>query len=132
MEEIMYLDKQNLFSEEQAITAAANSTNVIDLGDEGGDGAGRKLVIVVTETFLTLVSLKIALHTAAVAAMTSEVVALEIPTILLAELVVGELFEIPIPAKRMQRFARLTFTPATDATAGAVTAGIVLDTQTNG
>ncbi len=128
----MILDKQNMFSEEQAITAAANSTNVIDLGPEGADGAGRNLVIVVTETFLTIVSLKIALHTAVDAAMTSEVVALEIPVILLAELVVGELFEIPIPAKRMQQFARLTFTPATDATAGKVTAGLVLDTQTNG
>ena len=128
----MIMDKQNLFSEGQAITAAAVSTNVIALGDEGYDGAGRNIAIVVTETFLTLVSLSIVLQVSDVEAMTSPVVALEIPTILLAELTVGELFEIPIPAKRMKGFARLSYTPATDATAGALTAGIVLDTQTNG
>lgn len=42
----MYLDAQNLFSDAQAITAAAASTNLVDLGAIRDLGSGENLYIV--------------------------------------------------------------------------------------
>jgi hypothetical protein len=49
----MYLDAQNLFSDAQAITASAASTNLIDFGSARDIGVGRELylVVVVDTTF---------------------------------------------------------------------------------
>lgn len=128
----MYLDKQNLFSEDQVVTATAVSTNIIDLGPEAGDGAGRKVVAVVTTDFDTLTSLSVTLQTDDNEAMSSATNRLVTEAIPLASLVAGYLVEIPIPAK-MERYARLNYTVVgTPNVAGALTAGIVLDTQTNG
>ena len=45
----MILDKQNLFSDAQAVTAAAASTNVVDLGATLRDiGSGQDLYVVVS------------------------------------------------------------------------------------
>lgn len=44
----MILDAQNLFSDAQAITAAAASTNYIDLGAARNIGVGEPLFVVVT------------------------------------------------------------------------------------
>lgn len=44
----MIFDAQNLFSDAQAITAAAGSTNIIDLGAARNIGVGENLFIVVT------------------------------------------------------------------------------------
>ena len=41
----MFIDKQNLMSEEQAVTADAASTNIIDLEANGGSGDAGKSVI---------------------------------------------------------------------------------------
>lgn len=43
----MYLDAHNQFSDEQAITAAADSTNIIDLGINRDIGTGEPLYLVV-------------------------------------------------------------------------------------
>lgn len=43
----MYLDAQNLFSDAQAVTASAASTNLIDFGSARDIGVGRELYIVV-------------------------------------------------------------------------------------
>lgn len=42
----MYVDAQNLFSDAQAITAAAASTNLIDFGSARNIGVGRELYLV--------------------------------------------------------------------------------------
>lgn len=44
----MIFDAQNLFSDAQAITAAAASTNIIDLGSARNIGVGEPLFVVVT------------------------------------------------------------------------------------
>lgn len=43
----MYVDAQNLFSDAQAITASAASTNLIDFGSARDIGVGRELYLVV-------------------------------------------------------------------------------------
>jgi len=43
----MIIDAQNEFSSAQAITAAANSTNIVDLGQNRDIGTGQSLYIVV-------------------------------------------------------------------------------------
>lgn len=44
----MYLDSQHLFSDAQALTATAVSTNLIDLGADRNVGIGEPLVVVIT------------------------------------------------------------------------------------
>lgn len=129
----MYLDYENLFSNDQAITATAVSENVVALGPEAGDGAGRKVVVAVTADFATLTGLQIVLQTDDVEAMSGATDVLTTEVFPAAELVAGKLIEIPVPSMVMEAYARLNFVvsgPA--ATAGTVKAGIVLDTQTNG
>jgi len=129
----MILDYQNLFANDQAVTATAVSENVVALGPEGADGAGRKIVIAVTEDFATLTSLAVVLQTDDNSAMSSAVDVLTTQAFAAAELVAGFLIEIPVPAIEMEAYARLNFVVAgSDATAGTLKAGIVLDTQTNG
>ena len=129
----MILDYENMFSNDQAITATAVSANVVDLGPEAGDGAGRKVAIAVTEDFATLTSLTIALQTDDVEAMSGATDVLTTEAFPAAELVVGKVIEVPVPSMVMERYTRLNFTVGgSNATAGKVKAGIVLDVQTNG
>lgn len=44
----MYIDAQNLFSDAQALTGSAASSNVIDLGVDGNLGIGEPMVVVVS------------------------------------------------------------------------------------
>ena len=68
----MIFSAQQLFSDDQAITASADSTNVIDLGVAGtpygaaaalnrdiGDGAGIPILVQITEAFEYLTSLEV-------------------------------------------------------------------------
>ena len=64
----MILDKQNLFSEDQAITATAVSTNVIDMGTDNAlvnspNEKDVELFVQVTADFATLTSLTVSLYT---------------------------------------------------------------------
>lgn len=126
------LDALNLFSNDQAVTATANSTNVIDQGDGFFDGSERTVSVYITETFATLVDLTISLHSDSVEAMTTDTAVFTLPAITLASggLAVGKSYEIPIPVQA-DRYLRVTYTVgATAATAGKVTAGIALAHQT--
>lgn len=44
----MYLDAQHLFSDAQAVTSTAVSTNVIDLGGDHNVGIGEPMAVVIT------------------------------------------------------------------------------------
>lgn len=141
----MLMDAQGLFSDDQAITASAASTNYIDRGAPGtpvfGDQAldvdlGKSYIpiwIGVTTTFATLTSLKVAVQVDTVTNFASPTVVLESEAIAAAALVAGYRFNITkIPLLTDQRYVRLYYTVAgSDATAGAIKAGVVGGAQTN-
>jgi hypothetical protein len=135
----MVLDKNTLFSDEQAITVTAASTDVLDLGALGivpynqAQLLHRKglkeipLLIQVVENFATLTSLKIAVETDDNSAFSSAKEVLS-QTVLVADLVAGFISAIDkIPRGVNERYMRIKYTVnGADATAGKITAGIVL------
>lgn len=141
----MIFDKQSLFSDAQAITATAASTNVIDLGAPGsvingnaverdlGAGMPVKLQMQVVEDFDNLTSLTVALQNCDAEGFGSGVVTVLSTTIVLADLIEGK--HIPpqyIPQGTNLRYLRAQYTvTGTAPTAGKVTAGIVCGHQTN-
>lgn len=142
----MIFDAQTKFSTAQAITAAAASTNIIDLGAAGipygasaalsrdlGVGGEVPLRIQVVEKFLTLTNLKVAVQTSVDEAFTSPITVLETEAIPVASLLAGYQFNIDrFPLKTANRYVRLYYTPTgTTATAGKVTAGVVVANQQN-
>jgi Bbp16 len=121
------LDALNLFSDDQAVTDTANSTNVVDQGDGFFDGSQRIIGIFITETFTVLTNLTISLHSDSVAAMSTNAAVFTLPAITLASggLAAGKYYEIPIPVQA-DRYLRLTYTVGgTTAGAGKITAGII-------
>lgn len=140
----MILSAQQLFSDDQAITATALSTNVIDLGVPGtpfggnqlnqdiGKGTHVPILIQVTEAFNTLTSLTVTIEVSAVAAMTSAVV-LATESILLADLVAGKQTHVQVLPNGVDlRFLAVRYTVVgTDPTLGKIMAGISMGNQTN-
>ena len=135
----MIFDSTNLFSDEQAVTASAASTNLIDLGAPGTPpnssvalvrdialGVPVPITVRVTTTFATLTSLKVAIQTDGVVNFGSPVTVNETEAIAAASLVAGYEFTMNYIPKANERYLRLYYTVAgDDATAGKVTAGIV-------
>lgn len=142
----MIFDKQNLFSDAQAITATATSTNVIDLGATGtvagegapiprdiGPGVPIPLRVQVVENFNNLTSLAVALQVSTTENFAAPVT-VETQTIALADLKAGGVFGglYHVPRGTNARYARLNYTvTGTAPTAGKVTAGIVAGHQEN-
>lgn len=138
-------DKTLQFSDQQAITATAASTNSIDFGP-GGQAYGHlaalardmaksvdiAFLIQVTEAFNNLTSLAISLELDTTTTFTPDK-SISLGTFLLADLVVGFTFpwrELP-PGINM-RYAQLKYTVVgTAPTLGKITAGIVAGVQTN-
>jgi hypothetical protein len=141
----MIFDKTLLFSDAQAITATAVSTNVVDLLATGrayghaanivkdvGKGNAIPLHIQVVEAFNTLTSLTVTVQCDDNEAFSSakNVVAQTIP---LAELVAGKTASIlVVPPGVDERYLRLNYTvTGTNPTTGKITAGVVMASQTN-
>jgi hypothetical protein len=140
----MILDNTNIFSDGQAITATANSTNVIDLGAAGTPvgaavaigrdiGAGTDIYVAtnVTQAFNNLTSLKIAL-------VSDDNTSLSSPkeiasrTYLLAEInATGQLtFPARIPMGANEQYLGVVYTvTGTAPTTGKVTSAIVAARQ---
>lgn len=143
----MILDDTLVFSDAQAITATAASTNVIDIGAAGTPyGAGTAvrrdigvatnipITVTVTETFATLTSLTISLQVDSTAAFSSPATVATGPTVAAAALLAGTQLSFPaeIPEGVNEQYVRLLYTVAgSDATAGKITAAIVAGRQTN-
>lgn len=138
----MILDKTLTFSENQAITATAISTNVIEFPDNGtviyeaaaiprnlGPGNELPLLIQVTESFNTLTSLTITLESSAAAGLTSSTVHWTSGAIPLASLVAGYKAKIRImPDGVLGKYLGLRYTVAgTDPTTGKVTAALATE-----
>jgi hypothetical protein len=136
----MQLDQQNLFSDQQAVTAAANSTNVIDLRDvrDIGAGEGFYIMVQVNETLDDAgddSTLAIALVTDDNAALSSPATIRTLVT-LPALTAAGTTLYYKIEAAQLvafQRYLGLVYTPANgNLSAGKITAGIVRNIQQQG
>ena len=129
----MILDSQGLFSDDQAITASAASTNYIDLqtADNIGIGGAIPLLIQVTEAFDNLTSLAVAVQQDDNSSFSSATT-LATATLTLAELVQGAKFPIHFMPRNGERYIRVYYTvTGTAPTAGQVTAGFTTGDQTN-
>lgn len=139
----MILSAQQIFSDDQAITATAVSTNVIDLGVAGtpydavaplnqdiGKGAKIPVLIQVTEDFNNLTTLTVAIETGATTALGTVVISKDV---LLADLVAGYQFPVEVlPNEIDERYLGVRYTvTGTAPTTGVVTAGITMGNQTN-
>lgn len=135
----MIFDTQSMFSDKQAITATAASTNVIDFGEpmtpkhakaaitqDIGRGKAIPIRVQVTEDFNTLTSLTVAMQVDSDEAFGSaETVATF--TVPLADLEAGYVLPLQfLPTGIKKRYMRLNYTvTGTAPTAGAITAGLV-------
>lgn len=139
----MIFSAQQIFSDDQAITADADSTNVIDLGlpgtpydaaaalnDDIGKGAKIPLLVQVTADFNTLTSLNINLSTGATTALGTTIAT---QNILLADLVAGKQINLDyLPNGIVEQYLGIEYdVVGTDPTLGNITAGIVMGVQTN-
>lgn len=139
----MILSQQQIFSDAQAITATAISENVIDTGvrdtpyggaaaltGDLGKGNEIPLTVQVVEAFNNLTSLQVSVETGATTSLGTVLLS---QTVLLADLVAGWQFnECDVPRGAVGRYLGLRYTVVGIApTAGAITAGISMGTQTN-
>jgi hypothetical protein len=142
----MIFSKQLLFSDAQAVTATAASTDKIDLGATGtvlgaaaalsrdiGPGTPIPILIQAVETFATLTSLTITIETSDNADLSSSTVVYSTGAVAAASLVAGwKTPVIYIPTGVTKRYLGLRYTVGgSNATAGKITAGIVGAVQTN-
>lgn len=143
----MIFDLTEMFSNAQAVTATAASTNVIDTGATGtvyaaasalsrdlGRGNQVPLAIRVVQSFNNLTSITISYQVATDAAFTTPVTVISSPAYTLAQLQVGAKILLPdfVPLGANLRYHRLLYTLAgTTPTLGQITAGIAAGNQTN-
>lgn len=143
----MIMDRTSLFSEKQAVTASAASTNLVDLAPLGtiygasaplirdiGKGTDVPLFCGVVQSFNNLTSLTIAVQTDDNAGFASPKTVWTSPAYTLAQLATGAEYLLPenIPTGTNERFVRLFYTVAgTAPTLGQITAGVVMDRTSN-
>lgn len=107
----MLLDSQHVFSDGQAITATANSTNVIDLGAaKPGPGNSLRLKAHVTQAFNTLTSLDFVLKTDTDEGMATAIKTHQTVNVALAGLALGKVIDLGEIPDGAQRYARMTYT----------------------
>lgn len=143
----MIMDRTALFSDGQAITATAASTNLIDLGATGtvygassamvrdiGPGNRIPLFVTVTQSFNNLTSLTISIETDDNSSFSSAATIWTSPAYTLAQLAVAakqNLLPDSIPLGTNERYLRLKYTVAgTAPSTGKITAGVVAARQT--
>lgn len=108
------IDSQLLFSDAQALTGSAASTNTIDLNSDRDVGIGEPMAVVVTVDVAaggTTPTLAIAVQTDATAGFGSTVTPLTSQTFAAAALTQGARFIFPLTADtQLLRFVRLNYT----------------------
>lgn len=124
----MILDEQALFSDKQKITATTASTNVIKVNGDIGKGEPVELLAQVVEKFAGLTSLTLTVQTCDTENGSYEDL-VSTGAILAADLVAGYKFPIKFLPVGIKKFLRLNYTVAGTGTAGAITAGIVDDSN---
>ena len=132
----MIIDSTNKFSAEQAVTASAVSTNVIDLGVTGrniGVGETVPLYIRVTEDFATLTSLQVIVQTDDAENFSGAVDVVQTADIPVASLVDGYVFNLNALTLGIEgRYLRLSYVvTGSSASAGKISAYITAGNQAN-
>lgn len=141
----MIVDVENLFSDDQAITVTADSTDYVDFGTPGtpfgqsvalnvdqGKGKPIPVLIQVTETFTGGTDLTVAIEFDNDSGFGSTTVVWESETIPVASLVAGYQFPIYyIPPGTTERYAQIRYTVTGTMSAGQITAGLGIDQQQN-
>lgn len=130
----MLFDRENVYSWEQALTATADSTDIIDHGDKGdvGKEEGRvEVVAQVVEDFADGTSVAVSLKTSENENKSSPTTLVSTPAIPVASLKAGYQFAISSLPHQFQRYTWLTYTVVGTPTAGKVTSGLVGARQTN-
>lgn len=134
----MFIDKQNLMSEDQAVTVSAASTNVIDLGDDDAkiqtlvEKGNVDVFCQVTETFADGTSMKASLQTSDAENFSPAVTLLESAAIGVSSLVAGYKFPFSKLPAGTKRYLRMYYTVVGTMSDGSVTAALAFDSQTNG
>lgn len=122
----MILDEQALFSDEQAVTASAASTNVVKTNGDIGKGTPVELLVQVTEDFATLTSLTVGVQTSDTENFSSVTTLTQSSAVAAASLVKGYRFPLNFLPTGIKKYLRLYYTvTGSNATAGKITAGIV-------
>ncbi|MCC6194753.1 MAG: hypothetical protein IT518_09835 [Burkholderiales bacterium] len=108
----MMVDRENVFSWDQAITASAASTNVFDLGPSSydrGPGEGKVIAITLPAAFTLLTSLEFTLQTDDDDQFGSarDLTKLSVE---IARLTKGASFTLPVPHEAVERYLRMYYT----------------------
>lgn len=131
----MLIDKENLFSDRQAVAGSGPSQNVIDLGTARDVGSGTPVAVLiqVTEAFNNLTSLEATLEIDDNEGFASPRTVATTGAIAGADLIEGA--ELPIdylPRGTDERYMRLVYTVVgVSPTTGALVAGTVAGHQSN-
>ncbi len=131
----MILDAHNLFSDAQAITATAASTNLIDLSSIRDIGVGRELylIVIVDVAFTDAGSdstIAVTIETDSTAAFGSAATIQTIGTFAALAAIGTRLVARLAPDASWEQFIRLKYTAANgDLSTGSLTAALILDLQ---
>lgn len=120
----MILDEQALFSDKQAVTADAASSNLIKVGGNIAKGTPVEVLCQVMEEFTGLTSLEVKIQTCD----TENGVYADIASsgaIAVANLVAGYRFSLKFLPNGVKKFIRLYYDVTGTGTAGTITAGVV-------
>lgn len=129
----MILDAELLAFDEQAVVSTLSS-DVIDLGKAAGAGKPLNILAQVTEDFTSggAATLALSLKASAAEAMTSPDTLYDSGAMPVADLEAGYHFPLGKVPVNNKRYLQFTATVATASmTAGRLTAGVILDDQTN-
>ena len=123
----MLLDQKNVFSDNQAITADAVSTNVIDFTKAGmGPGNPLSVIVQVTEAFNNLTSLEFQVQSCAVEGFGSGVVTHQKVSIALASLTLGKRVDLGSLLDGTLQYVRLNYdVTGTNPSTGKITAALL-------
>ncbi|MEX2991182.1 Bbp16 family capsid cement protein [Serratia fonticola] len=135
----MILDYLNMFSQAQAVTVTAVSTDVIDLGPLSGGNDVRDIgpgypieflaQVATTATAAGAATVTISLQTSKTSDFATATTLLQTSAIPVADLKVGYRYVATVP-HGVQRYLRVNYAVATGPlTAGALTTGLLLDSD---